>query len=155
MCDDPPGARSRAQERARELLGARSALAREWWRFEAPATLDCVLITGRLVVTIVGKDNDGLSPTTPWYPQRTELVRALEAARQMATGRRYATLLLSDRPLAGGTDEVLADSLPQAAPHLGDEERAELRGGYLGNLTWANAGAAVELPVRGSERQDG
>jgi hypothetical protein len=145
--DDPPGSRSRAQERARELLLARSALAPEWWRFEAPATLDCVLITGRLVVTIVGKRAEGLSPATPWYPPRTELVRALEAAGQMATGRRWGTLLLSDGPLPDATDEALAESLSRAAPHLGTEELAELREAYLGNLTWAGACAAVGLPL--------
>ena len=147
VLDEPPGGRFRAQERARELLMTRSALSREWWRFEEPATLDCVLITGRLVVTIVRKRADGLCPTTPWYPPRTELVRALEAARQMAAGRRWGSLLLSDRPLPQGTDEAVAQSLPEAAPHLDEAERSELRQAYLGNLTWASACAAADLPL--------
>ena len=39
LLDEPPGSRARAQERARELLPARSPLSREWWRFEEATTL--------------------------------------------------------------------------------------------------------------------
>jgi hypothetical protein len=148
VLDDPPGAQVRAQERARELLGTRSALAREWWRFEEPTILDCVLITGRLVVTVVATSDEALRPTTGWYPPRTELVRALDAARQMAAGRRSASLVLSGRPVSGGSDEALARALPEAAPHLDDVERRELHEGYLGNLTWEAAAAAVGVPMR-------
>jgi hypothetical protein len=147
VLDDPAGAQVRAQERARELLGTRSGLAPEWWRFEEPVTLDCVLITGRLVVTIVAMSAEDLRPTTGWYPPRTELVRALEAARQMAAGRRWASLVLSSRPVAGGGDEELARALPEAAPHLDDLERRELHQAYLGNLTWEAAAPAVGVPT--------
>jgi hypothetical protein len=147
VLDDPPGSRARAQDRARELLESRSAFAREWWRFEEPVVLDCVLITPRIVVTVTGKCGEGLCPTTPWYPQRTDLIRSLEAARQMAGGRRWASLLISDRPLAEGTDEALARSLPEGAPQLDDEQRAGLEQAFLGNLTWDRAAAAVELPT--------
>ena len=146
VLDDPPGSQQRAQDRARELLATRSALAREWWRLEEPAMLDCALITGRLVVTIVGKREAELRPTTPWYPQRTEVVRALEAARQMAADRRWASLVISDRPLAEAGDEAVAQSLADGAPHLDDEGRGELRRAYLGNLTWESASEAVGLP---------
>ena len=54
----------------------------------------------------------------------------------MAAGRRSATLLLSDRPLAEATDEALARSLPEGAPHLDDEQRAELRGGLPRQPPW-------------------
>ncbi len=145
VLDDPPGSQERAQDRARELLTTRSALSREWWRLEEPAILDCVLITPRIVITVAGKRDEGLRPSTGWYPQRTDLIRDLEAARQMAAGRRWATLLLSDRPIADATDEALARSLPQGAPHLDDEQRTELREAYLGNLTWERASAAVGL----------
>jgi hypothetical protein len=145
VLDEPPGSQERAQDRARELLMTRSALSREWWRLEEATMLDCVLITPRIVVTVAGKRDAGLRASTVWYPQRTDLIRDLEAARQMAAGRRWATLLLSDRPLAEATDEALARSLPEGAPHLDDEQRAELREAYLGNLTWEGACAAVGL----------
>lgn len=147
VLDDPPGSQARAQDRARELLVTRSALSREWWRFEEPSLLDCALITGRIVITVTGRGDGGLRPSTPWYPPRTELIRDLEAGRQMATGRPSAALLITDQPLADGTDEGLTRSLPDGAPHLDDEQRDALHGAYLGNLTWDRACAAVGLPA--------
>ena len=147
VLDEPAGSRSRAQDRARELLATRSGLTREWWRFEEPALLDCVLITPRIVITVTGKRDGGLRPSTPWYPERTDLVRNLEAARQIASERAWASLLISDRPLAEGSDEAVARSLSQGAPHLDDEELGELGEAYIGNLTWEEAAAAMRLPT--------
>ncbi|HZE03644.1 MAG TPA: hypothetical protein VE127_00375 [Solirubrobacteraceae bacterium] len=146
VCDEPAGAQAKAQDRARELLRTRSALAREWWRFEEAGRLDCVLITNRLVVTVTS-DRDGvLPPATPWYPVRTRLVRDLEAARQLAAERCWATLLLSQSPVPGASEAEVARSLPDAAPHLDDAGRRELQRAYLGALTWDEAAAAVAEP---------
>jgi hypothetical protein len=141
--DDPPGSRSRAQERARELLRSRSILSKEWWRFEDLANIECLLMTERLVVTVVTDAEDPRAPVTPWYPARTRLVRAIEAARELAAGRAWGSLLLSDVPL-DLAEEVLCDvALLGAAPHLPARERGELRDAYLGDLTWEQATAAV------------
>ena len=145
--DDPPGAQARAQERARELLPRSSGLTPAWWRFEDMSTLDCVLITERMVVTVQATRTE--EPATPWYPRRSQLVRNLEAARHLADGKRFASLVLSDRPLRDASDEHLERTLPEAAPHLDELERRELHDAYLGNLTWEDAGDAVGIP-RGS-----
>ena len=142
--DDPPGARARAQERAHDLLARSSGLTPAWWRFEELSTLDCVLITERLVVTIRSSET-GSAPATPWYPQRSQLVRNLEAARHLADGKRFATIVLSRQPLPDGGDERLARTLPEAAPHLDELERRELHDAYLGNLTWGEAADAVGM----------
>lgn len=147
--DDPPGTRSRAQERAHELLAHSSGLTPAWWRFEELTTLDCVLITERLVVTIQAERHGGQPPATAWYPQRSQLVRNLEAARHLADGKRFASVVLSQRPLPDAADEHLERTLPEAAPHLDELERRELHDAYLGNLTWDEAGDAVGIP-RGS-----
>src|SRR3954451_21987527 len=42
--------------------------------------------TGRLVITVEGKRTESLLPPTDWYPARSQLVRNLEAARQVAHG---------------------------------------------------------------------
>lgn len=143
VCDDPAGSRVRAQDRARELVATRIGLAPEWWRFEGMTTPDCVLITPRLVVTVVGAGAEPPPPATPWYPPRSAIVRGLEAARQIASERRFASVLVSEERLPEGRDSVVAQSLAAGAPHLSDDERAELHAGYLGNLTWEEAGAAV------------
>jgi hypothetical protein len=147
--DDPPGTRSRAQERAHDLLTRSSGLTPAWWRFEELTTLDCVLITERLVVTIQAERSGGQPPATPWYPQRPQIVRNLEAARHLADGKRFASIVLSQRPLLDVSDEHLEAILPEAAPHLDELERRELRDAYLGNLTWDKARDAVGTP-RGS-----
>lgn len=147
--DDPPGTRSRAQERAHALLTRSSGLTPAWWRFEELTTLDCVLITERLVVTIQAERSGGQPPATPWYPQRPQLVRNLEAARHLADGKRFASIVLSQRPRPDATDEHLERVLPVAAPHLDELERRELHDAYLGNLTWGEACDAVGVP-RGS-----
>jgi hypothetical protein len=151
--DDPSGSRVRAQERARELLATRSHLSREWWRFEEATNPGCVLITDRLVVTVaeaaggpLGSANGSLGLANDWYPPRDPLVRRIEAARGLADGRRWGSLLLSEEPLADGTPEHLERVLVTSTPHLDDAQRGELRAAYLGNLTWRAARAAVARP---------
>ncbi|MBV9819540.1 MAG: hypothetical protein JOZ07_14500 [Solirubrobacterales bacterium] len=141
--DDPPGSQARAQERAHELQSRRSALSREWWRFEAVTRLDCVLITDRLAITVQAPGGDRLEATTEWYPPRSQLHRGLEAARRLADGKRFASLVLSRTPLPGADAATLARELPAGAPHLDELERRELADAYLGNLTWQAAAAAV------------
>ena len=141
--DAPPGARARAQERARERARTASAFTSEWWRFEAPGLLDCVLITERLVVTVQTRGADPIPPATPWYPQRTVLARTIEAARQIAQDRAWACLLLSDTAGPDGARDAVVASLTTGAPHLDDAGRDELARAYLGELTVAQARAAV------------
>lgn len=143
LLDDPPGAQAKAQERARELIMTRPPFASAWWLLEGMADVDCVLISDRVVVTIDAVEGPQASPVTPWYPPRSRLVRALEAARGLAEHRRWASIMISPQPLAEGSDEALARSLAAAAPHLSHEQRDELHRAYLGNITWAQADAAV------------
>jgi hypothetical protein len=143
--DQPPGAREKAQDRAREHIPTASPFTDEWWRFEDVSTLDCALLTNRLVLTVIGKGSGPLEPATAWYPDRSELVRALEAAKQLSQGRGWASLVLSEEPRPDATAGHLLQTLADGAPHLADAERDELLGNYLGNLTWAQARAAVAL----------
>ena len=143
LVDEPRGAQAKAQDRARELIMTRPPFSSAWWLFERMADLDCVLISDRLVMTIDVVDGADPEPVTPWYPARSRLVRTLEAARALAEHRRWASLMISDEHVAAGSDEALARTLPEAAPHLSAAERDELHGAYLGNLTWDEVTAAV------------
>lgn len=143
--DDPPGSRSDAQAQARELVATRPTSAREWWRFEGTSMLDCLLLTDKLVITIEGKRTEPLSAATDWYPRRSQLVRNLEAAKQLSAGRAWGSLLLSETPVPEGTDEELEVMLGPGAPHLEAAARAELHAHYLGNLTWQQACTATGL----------
>lgn len=141
--DEPPGARARAQRRARELAPVRSAFADEWWRFEETFRPDCLLMSDRLVVVVVTAGAE-LPAASPWYPPRSALVRGLEAAWRLAGERRPGALVLADAELAEAEDAAVRASLPAAAPHLSPREREELADGYLGLLTWERAARAVE-----------
>lgn len=146
IADDPPGVRARAQDRARERAHTASPFARDWWRFESASLLDCVLITDELVITVKGRRTEPPDAATPWYPQRSQLVRDIEAAGQIARGRAWGSVLISDEPLGAGSSEALAASLPAGAPHLAPDERFELESAYLGNITWRQACEAVGYP---------
>lgn len=141
--DEPPGARGRAQRRARELAPVRSAFAEEWWRFEETFRPDCLLMSDRIVVVVVAAGAE-LPAASPWYPPRSVLVRGLEAAWRLAGQRAWGALVLADVPLPEAEDAAVQASLPGAAPHLDASERAELAGGYLGHLTWERAAQAVD-----------
>ncbi|HWD63908.1 MAG TPA: hypothetical protein VG405_01940 [Solirubrobacteraceae bacterium] len=143
LFDDPPGSRVKAQARAQELMLSRSVLSQEWWRFEYLGTIDCLLMTDRVVLTVITDAADPRAPATPWYPGRPRLIRAVEAARELAAQRTWACLLLSAEPIQL-EDELLSErALADAAPHLPPAERAELGDAYLGNLTWPDAAAAI------------
>ena len=69
-----------------------------------------------------------------------------EAARQVAHGRRWGSLLISEQRIDEATPERLAAALDYAEPHLSDGERAELQTAYFGNLTWGEACDALGFP---------
>jgi hypothetical protein len=143
--DDPPGARARAQDQAHKWIRRGSRFTQEWWRLEPTGMLDAILITDRLVVTVLDRGRGPLRPATPWFPQRSMLVRTLEAARQAAPDRAWATLLLSaePEPEADGDRDTFAASLAQAAPHLAPDDREALARAYLGELTYTQARAVT------------
>jgi hypothetical protein len=140
--DDPPGSRARAQERAHELL--RSQFGHAWWRFEDASPPACVLMSDRLVLTIQSDEDDPLAPSTPWYPARTRLVRDLEAARQLAGDRRYASLLIAgSAAVAEAVAASIADLVQAGTPHLAAAERAELADAFLGVVAYDAARRAL------------
>ena len=108
--------------------------------------IDCVIQTEQLVITIEGKRTEPISSATSWYPRRSQLVRNLEAAKHLANGRAWGTLLMSETALEEGTDAGLDAVLADSTPHLDAAERNELHAAYLGNLTWERACDAVGIP---------
>jgi hypothetical protein len=149
--DDPPGSRARAQERAHELLSTASPFTPQWWRFEDAAAPACVLMTERLVVTLQSEQADPLAPAGGWFPPRTRLVRDLEAARQLAHGRAFASLLVADASLPwpgrppADEDAAITELVAAGTPHLDPAARAELAAAFLGRVGWAQAGDAVAV----------
>lgn len=139
LIEDLPPGRDAATERALAAIDANATSVKGWWRFEGVTRLDFLLATDRLVVTVEGKRTEGLSPATKWYPQRSQVVRNLEAAKGHARGRAWASIVMSEHKIPEASWDAVAASLDLSAPHLNDSERAELQAGYLGNLTWEDA----------------
>jgi len=75
--------------------------------------IDCVLMTDRLVISIEGKRTEPLSAATDWYPQRSQLVRNLGAAKQLAHGRAWASLLMSEEAIPAGRGAGLGGEVDQ------------------------------------------
>jgi hypothetical protein len=142
--DDPAGVRERARDRAHDLLRRSAPLGTAWWRFEEAQTVDCVLMTDRLVVVVHGRDGAARAPATPWFPRRSGLVRDLEAAARLGEGgRAWGVLVLGDELIADDERQAVQASAARGAPHLEPAERAELGDAHLGALTWAQAAAAT------------
>lgn len=112
----------------------RSASTRGWWRFEGVSMIDWVLMTDRLVISVEGKSTELLSAATDWYPERSQLVRNLEAARQLAHGRSWGSLLISEEALPQGSDVGFDGVLPASAP-ISTTPRA----GNFMPTTWATS----------------
>ena len=144
ISDEPPGARARAQDQAHKWIRSGSRFTAEWWRLETTGMLDAILITDRLVITVLDRGRGPLRPATPWYPQRSMLVRTLEAARQAAPDRAWATLLLSQEAQPDGDRDAFTASLAEGAPHLNPEDRDALARAYLGELTYTQARAVTD-----------
>lgn len=143
--DEPAGAREKAQERAHELLRTRSPLTPGWWRFEEPIHVDCVLVTHRLVLGVVGGGGWAERPVTGWYPARSRLVRVTEAARQLADGRVSASVIVGGDAPRGSRGE--REAWQPGAPYLPDDECAALAASCLGHLSWETACATLGVPL--------
>ena len=115
----------------------------QWWAFEGFTETDCCLETDKLVLVIEGKRTETLSSRTSWHGARNQLVRNVEAARELAGERTHAVLLVTENPVAALDPETVADS----CPHLAPEAQAALMLGYLGQTTWQRLGDRLNVPL--------
>lgn len=118
---------------------------RKWWAFEGFSDIDCCLETDQLVLLIEGKRTEGLGPSTDWYPKRNQLIRNLEVAESIASGREYAVMVLSEQDIGLLSEQILAESLP----HFGPVDRDRLMCHYLGCITWADVCKTTNIPFSG------
>jgi hypothetical protein len=110
---------------------------RVWWAFEGFTEVDCLIETEKLVLFIEGKRTESLSGATEWFPQRNQIARNLECARQYTaeSGKHYAVLVMAEE----GTDhsiELSPERIKEGFPHLSEEERTELCDHFLGAIHW-------------------
>ncbi|MEP7248067.1 MAG: hypothetical protein ABI885_30890 [Gammaproteobacteria bacterium] len=117
-------------------LGSRGR--NKWWAFEGFTHVDCCLITDECVLFVEGKRTHGISPSTRWFTQRSQLWRNVEAAQEFAGAKEFAMILAVENEADGTT--ALADgssSLAGSFPHLEPGQRTELDRHVIGFVTWA------------------
>ena len=131
---------SEAQAEGRRQLGKRLKQRgrNKWWAFEGFSRIDCCLITSECVLFVEGKRTEGVSPSTLWFEQRSQLWRNVEAAKELAGDKQFAVILAVERE-ADGTNALdsAASSLAGSYPHLDTEQRTELARHLIGFVTWS------------------
>jgi len=108
---------------------------RKWWAFEGFTSVDCVLETNDLIVLVEGKRTEPVSASTHWYPQRNQVIRNLECAREIAMrkNKNFAVLLCAERSI-----EIPDVAWIESLPHMSGKERSELKKHFLGCVTWGS-----------------
>jgi hypothetical protein len=137
------GKRDAARMQALKLLdqhGARGS-GQQWWAFEGSTSVDCWLETSSLVLLVEGKRTDTLSKSTAWFPKRNQLVRNLEVAREQASDKTCAVMMLTD----SDAPQLTVDAVKEGAPHLHDQAE-DLLNAYVGGIDWATLWEKFAIP---------
>ena len=124
--------RDEALNKLRRLGIARSK--GKWWAFEGFTSVDCMLETERILLLIEGKRTEPISSSTDWFPQRNQVIRNLECAKEMAErkGKQYFVLLCAEERI-----EIPDSAWSASLPHFKEQAIEELRQHYLGCVTWS------------------
>lgn len=134
------------QEKMREALklldekGAQKSRG-QWWAFEGYTRVDCLLETDDFILGIEGKRTDKESSRINWFSPRNQIIRNLEAIKAEAGSKAYAVLLMNE----DGSDPILDADFSNSLPHYSPQEIQELKGHYLGSVSWRQACTALGI----------
>lgn len=133
------GLRADARKEAARNLLLHGSMGSEgkWWAFEGLTVVDCYLETPEMVLLVEGKRTEPVSTQTDWCGNRNQTARNLEAAQTVASGRRFAVLLVAEN--STGIDR---SDITKSLPHMEAHERNFLADHYLGCVTWSQVCAA-------------
>ncbi len=121
---------------------------RAWFVLEGPSCPDTYLETDSLVVVVEGKRTEqSTTSKTTFMPKRSQLIRHMDAAWEMADGRRVLGLLLVEgenpdpmlvpkRWSTASDEQIQPALLVPSLPHRTAEERDVIAEGVLGAATW-------------------
>ncbi len=115
---------------------------RQWWAFEGFTEVDCYLETECFLLFIEGKRTESFSPSTFWYPQRHQLVRNLEVAKEAAGEKPYGVMVIAENLVEPVSDSTVKQSLPH---FLEASDRKDLMSHYLGCVLWEDVCKATGL----------
>lgn len=132
---------------------------KKWFVLEGDSRPDAFLETADAVICIEGKRTEaGCTTHTTWMRCRSQLIRHMDAAREVYAGKRVLGLLIVEGN--GGAEAVtpsqhwLAQSSAQyeekmlkgSLPHRSEAERTVIANGILGVTTWQAVCAVNDLP---------
>ena len=121
---------------------------RQWYTLEGESAPDAFLETDRVVLVVEGKRTEWSCTTkTKWMTMRSQLLRHMDAAQEIAGDRRVLGLLIVEGPESnplrlgefwrGQVDaQVGTDLLERSLPHRSVRERQTIAQGVLGATTW-------------------
>ncbi|MDP2858919.1 MAG: hypothetical protein Q8P50_13210 [Bacillota bacterium] len=131
---------------------------RKWFVLEGHSAPDAFLETGELVFVVEGKRTEhSTTTTTKWMEKRSQLIRHMDAATEVAMGRPVLGLLLVEGdptdPMAvpaSWVEACAADVEPvllnDSLPHRSHAERQALADGVLGAATWQRVCHEFAIP---------
>lgn len=121
---------------------------RKWYALEGASAPDAFLETDRTILVVEGKRTEYACTTkTKWMPERSQLLRHMDAALEIANGRLVLGLLIvegnPERPLeldswwTGQIETQVSERLVRdSLPHRSADERRLIVNGVLGAITW-------------------
>lgn len=140
------------RKEAHTLLGGPPRPSR-WEILEGPSSPDVYLQTANTIVLIEGKFTER-KPTnhTTWMSTRSQILRHLDAARDIACGRKLYGFFIVESADAPGwvnavTETLSARMLEQSLPHRSADQRAAIADSFLGLTTWRMVCDATGLPL--------
>lgn len=132
---------------------------RAWYVLEGQSQPDACFVTESYILVIEGKRTEReATASTTWMPQRSQMLRHMDAAMEVRDGRKVLGLMItegrggaeatapSEYWLRQGDLQVQADTLNESLPHRSPAERQEIADGFLGVTTWQRVCADLGLP---------
>lgn len=132
--------------------------ARAWYVMEGASAPDVMLEADTFVLVIEGKRTEtGATTATTWMPRRSQILRHMDSAYEVAGGRVVLGLMIVEecddvtfRPTQRWLDEAakqVSDDLIEASlPHRSGAVRQQLVDGFLGVTTWRAVAERCGLP---------
>jgi hypothetical protein len=131
---------------------------RQWYVLEGPSAPDAFFETESILLVVEGKRTEYACTTkTKWMPRRSQLLRHMDAALEIAEGRDVYGLLIVEghdsRPLEldnWWVDQVNAqvsqELVDRSLPHRSAEQKRRVVNGVLGGITWQRVCSDLGIP---------
>lgn len=119
-----------------------------WYTLEGKSQPDAFFEGENFIVVIEGKRTERkATTTTTWMPERNQMLRHMDAAWEVARGRKVLGLMIvegeepeetypSKHWLTESGKVVRQETLQTSLPHRTETERDQIAEGYLGVTTW-------------------